>query len=201
GIERSRGAELSPARGRTRTRRHRRWGSCSSIPLEQRWDHGTFGFLYECHPSFRENVDSDEVAEFHLSRCDEICQREYHVPLDRAFQVTGPVLGISPLMEQEALHLRGAIEHELVGSGGHQDALLHHPELDLQNLLQVLGTERPEYHYFVDAVHELRREFPPRRVYRRAIDFFIQGSINLGRLRRETQAAVHQVGHLTCTEV
>ena len=49
-----------------------------------------------------------------------------------------PVLRIGALGQQEALHLRRAVEHKLMRARRHQHALLHHPQFDFQDLLQML---------------------------------------------------------------
>ncbi len=55
-----------------------------------------------------------------------------------------------------------------------QHALLHHAQLNLENLLELFGTQRMEDHRLVDPVHELRREFPLGRFGRRLLDLLIQ---------------------------
>ncbi len=97
--------------------------------------------------------------------------------------------------------MRRAVEHELVRARRHQDSLLHHPEFDFQDLLQVLGTQRLEHYDFVDAVHELGRKLAPRRIHCRAVNLFVERVIHLHRLGRETQPAIHQPVHLRGAQV
>ena len=58
--------------------------------------------------------------------------------------------------------------------GRFQHALLHHAQLDFQNLLELFGAQRMENHRLVDAVHEFRREFPLGRFGRRFLHLLIQ---------------------------
>ncbi len=84
------------------------------------------------------------------------------------------VFRIGPFGKQEILHFGRAIEDELVCARSHQHPLLDHAQFNFQDLLQVLRTQRLEHDDLVDAVHELGRELPPCRIYRRTIDFFIE---------------------------
>ena len=78
---------------------------------------------------------------------------------------------------------------------------MHHPQLDLENLFQVFRPKSLEHHSFVDAVHELGREFPPCRFDCGAIDFLIQAGVHFGGFMRETESPINQVAHLTCAQV
>ena len=44
---------------------------------------------------------------------------------------------IGAFLEQVLFGFRSTVEYELIRTRSHQNPLLHHPELDLKNLLQV----------------------------------------------------------------
>ena len=111
------------------------------------------------------------------------------------------IFRIRALVQQESFHFRGAAKHELIGGSCHQDALLHHAQLDFQNLFEVFGTQGLEHHRLVDAVHEFRSEFPSRRFDRSAINFLIQAGVHLRGFVRETESAIDQVTHLTGSQI
>ena len=89
----------------------------------------------------RIHVDPNEVAELHLSGGYQVGQRENDAALDGALEVPRTVLGVGPFLQQVVLDRRSATENELVITGGLQNALLNHAQLDLQNLLQVLDPQ------------------------------------------------------------
>ena len=121
--------------------------------------------------------------------------------LDSAFQVPRSIFRICAFMQQESLHFRSAAKHELIGRSRHQDTLLHHAQLNFQNLFQVLGTQSLEHYRLVDAVHELGSKFAPCRFDCGAIDFFIQAGVHFRRFVRDTESAIDQVAHLTGAQV
>ena len=104
-------------------------------------------------------------------------------------------------MQEESLHFRGAAKHELIGGSCHEDTLLHHTQLDFQDLFQVLGTQSLEHHRFVDAVHELRSEFPSSRFDRGAINFLNQAGVHFRGFMRKTESPVDQVAHLAGAQI
>ena len=79
--------------------------------------------------------------------------------------------------------------------------MLHHAQFDFQNLLQVFAAQRLEDHHFVDAVHELGREFAARRIHRRAIDLVVERFVDLDNLRSKTESAIDQVRHLSGAQI
>src|SRR5260370_17742049 len=54
-----------------------------------------------------------------------------------------------------------------------ENALLHHRQLDIQDLAKLVGSKRLEGHDLVEAVYELRRAFPGPGGYSRARHFFV----------------------------
>ena len=111
------------------------------------------------------------------------------------------VFRVRALIEQELFHGRRAAKYELIIARCLQDALLNHAQLDLQDLLQMRLFQRPEDHDLVNAVHELRRELPPRSLDRRATHLLIQ-PIVFARLRRaEPKTAGDHVVHLRGAQV
>ena len=172
-----------------------------SVTLEQHRRHGAFRLFDKGHAVLRAQVNANEVAEFDLAGSHQIGQGEHDVPLDRTLQVARAVFGIRALLQQKAFRFRSAVEHELVCARRHQDALLHHPQLDLEDLLQVLRTQGLEHHDLVNAVHELRRELPARRFYRGAINLFVEGCIHLFWFLRKAQTTVGEGAHLPCPQV
>src|SRR5882724_4765667 len=55
-----------------------------------------------------------------------------------------------------------------------QHPLLYLPEFDLQHFVQFLTFQGMEDHDFVQAIHELWRELPPRRFHRGPLHFLVQ---------------------------
>src|SRR5713101_2704456 len=95
--------------------------------------------------------------------------------------MTSAVARVSPLVQQEILHLRRAREDKLVRRRSHQDALLHHAEFDFQDLLQMLRTQGLKDYDLVNSVHELGGELTARGLSGGAINFVVQALIhNLG---------------------
>ena len=136
-----------------------------------------------------------------MSGRNQVRQWEHNVPFDCPLQVARSVFRIRALREQIIFDLRRAVENELVRPGSHQHPLLHHAELDFQNLFQVFRTQRFEDHNLIDAVHELGREFAPGRVNSSAVDLLVQRRIDLHRFRRESKTTIDQAAHFTGAKV
>ena len=188
-------------RTRRSGRRYRRHGRRYSVTLKQHRYHRAFRFFYKGEFILPHQIDADEISQLHLSSRHQVRQRKHQMPFNRPFQVPRSILRIGTFRQQEVLHLCRAIEYELMPARGHQHSLLHHPQFDFQNLLQMLRTQRLEHHHLVDAVHELRSKLAPRRVHCRAIDFIVEGVIHLHRSRRKSQSAIDQPIHLRRTQV
>ena len=112
-----------------------------------------------------------------------------------------PIPRIGSLFQQILFHLGGAVKYKLIRARGHQHALLHHAQLDIQNLLQMLIPQRLEHDCLVDPVHELRSKLPPRRLNRRPLNLVVEGRIDLERLGSKSEPAIHQVRHLARAQV
>src|ERR1039458_319232 len=127
-VERS-GSKLLALYHRTRRSgcRCRRHGRRRSVTLEQHGHHRAFRFFHKGELALAQQIDADEISQLHLSSRHQVRQRKHQVPFDRPLQVPRPVLRIGPLREQEVLHLRRAVEHELVRDRRHQHPLLPHP--------------------------------------------------------------------------
>src|SRR6202041_3034170 len=83
-----------------------------------------------------------------------------------------------------------------------QHALLHHPQLDFQNLFQLCRTQRMEHHGLVNAVHEFRREFPLGGFRSSLLYFLVEPYLGLRALqRRKSQPAGHQLGDFHAAQV
>src|SRR5271166_2846319 len=160
-------------------------------------------FLDKDHDAFLVHVDADRVAEFHLLSGNEVCQREHDVAFDGTLQVTCTILRVGAFLEQEIFDRLRGVDDELVCTCRHQNALLHHTEFDVQNLLQVFGTQGLEHDRLVDAVHELRRELAASGFQSTAVDLRIQRVVDHEGVPRNAEAhtAVDQLGHLCGTEV
>src|SRR5271165_5638914 len=82
-----------------------------------------------------------------------------------------------------------------------ENTLLHHPELELEYLFQVLGAQCAKDYDLVDAVDELRRELPARSLYCGAVDLVVKLGIHLRWLLRETHGATDKLVHLVRSKV
>src|SRR6266487_2412835 len=116
--------------------------------------------------------------------------------------MAGAVLEVDALIQQELLGFVGTLEDELLPAPAH-DAVLHLAELELEYLLEVILFETAEHDYFVDAVHELRREFALGRLGRRAIDLLVDVVFQhpLAACGCETYRAGDELAHLFRPEV
>ena len=195
------GSEFSTFDGTGGAGGHGRHSCRGSVAFHKHGYHSAFGFFYECHSAFGGHVYANEVSEPYLPRGNEISQRKNQMPFDRALQVTGSVFWIGAFVQQETLHLVGAVEDELIGGRRHQDALLHAPEFDVKDLLQVVAPERAEDDHLVDAVQELRRELALRRLARHTVDLPVERLVVLRPACRESQAARHELVNLRRAQV
>src|SRR5271165_5734433 len=112
------------------------------------------------------------------------------MPLNGPLQMTRAILHVRPLADEELFYRRRATEHELVGAGGLKNPLLHHSQLDFEDLFQVFGTQGAKDHDFVDAVHELGRKLAAGGIYRGAVYLVVEFGVQMGRLLGESHAAV-----------
>ncbi len=120
--------------------------------------------------------------------------------LDGALQVAGAVTLVGTLLQQEVASSIGYAKEKLP-FGGVQNSLLHLPQLDIQHFLKLLALQRVKNHYFVEPVHEFRRELAPRRFHRRALHLLVQTGDRLVRRLHETHPALHEFGNLAAAQV
>jgi tetratricopeptide (TPR) repeat protein len=125
------GSELAPSDSAYCACSDRRNSRSGAVAFHQHWHHRAFGFLDEGQRAFGAQIDPHKISQLDLAGSDQIGQWKYEVTFDRPLQVTGSILGIRSLVQQETLHLGGAVEHELVRSRCHQNALLYHSQLDV----------------------------------------------------------------------
>ncbi len=83
--------------------------------------------------------------------------------LNGPLQRTGAVLHVRSLAKEKILGVVGGAEHEGVGAGRLEDALLDHVDLDVEHFTQLVLAERLEYYDLVRTVDELRRELAASR--------------------------------------
>ena len=130
----------------------------------------------------------------------QVSQRIDDVPLYGALQMPGTVTLVGALPQKEVAAGLGHAEEKLP-LGGVQHTLLHLTQFDIEHFLKLLALQRVEYHNLVEAVHEFRRELPPRRFHRRTFYLLIQAADGfVGRLG-ETHATLHELDNLTATQV
>ena len=79
-------------------------------------------------------IDADQIAAVNLIRCQKVGHGINHVALNGAFQMARSVTLIRAFLEEEIAACFRDTEKELSLSGL-QDALLHHGEFDVENLL------------------------------------------------------------------
>src|SRR6185312_2882420 len=115
--------------------------------------------------------------------------------------MTRAVFAVGPFLQQEFLYLAGATEDKLRIAGGLQDALLHHAQFDFQDLLKMVALEGLKHYRLVDAVHELRREFAPRRFRRSASNLIVELCIYLRGLLAEAETAGDHLAHFTRAKI
>src|SRR5579863_3920331 len=111
------------------------------------------------------------------------------------------VTRIGAFLEQKLFHWRRAIENKLIRARRHQHALLNHAEFDLEDLRQMFVAQRLKDYSLIDAVHKLRRKLAASRVYGGALNLVVEVVVDFHGFRRETKAAVDQVGHLAGAQV
>ncbi len=73
--------------------------------------------------------------------------------------MTRPVLQVRPFLQQKLTRSWSHTKQE-PSVRPFEDALLQPAELDFENLLKLFAPQCMEHHYFVDPVHEFRRELP-----------------------------------------
>src|SRR5262249_32460567 len=147
--------------------------------FEQHRHQSAFRLLDEGHLVFGVDIDANEVTQLDLPGGYQVGKREHDEALNGALRVAGSILPIRALDEQKALHFGCTAKNKLTVAGSLQDALLHHAQLDFQNLLEVFGAQHLEDHSLIDAVHELGREFSARCFHCRTSDFFVEPRIEM----------------------
>src|SRR5256885_8533352 len=202
-VQQGRGTEFAFSTRRPRST-YRRSG-CSrpdflAVFFEQHWNQRSLGFFHKREFSVLMTVDAYKVTQLQLAGCTQIRQREDHIFLNGALQMSSAVLIVGSFLEQELFHLGRAAEDELSVSGGLKNPLLNHSQLDLKDLFKVLRLERLEDDNLVDAVHEFRRELSARRFGGRARDLIVELGVNLVGLLTETQSAGDELTHLSSAE-
>ena len=116
------------------------------------------------------------------------------------FRCRAPYLRSVPSCSRNLLAGRRHAEQKLAAPRV-QHALLHHAQLDLQNLLQLLMPQRMKHHHLVQPVHELRRKLLLRRFLRRSLHFHVQSVFHLVLRLHEAHAAGHQFRDLSAAQV
>ena len=116
--------------------------------------------------------------------------------------MAGAVLEVDALIQQELLCFVGALEDEFLAAPPH-NAVLHLTELELEYLLEVILLETAEHDYFVDAVHELRRELALCGLGGSAIDLLVDVVFQHPLAARgcETYRAGDELAHLFRAEI
>ena len=99
-------------------------------------------------------------------------------------------------------------EDERAVRRGVEDSLLHHVQLDVENLTQFLGSQRAEGYDAIQPVHELGREFSARGVDAAAaefpVEFFIgRRTLSLARLFQsiEPELGSEQSAHFRGSQI
>src|SRR5207245_11205314 len=110
-------------------------------------------------PFARAPVNAEHVPQPHLLGRQKVRQRIYNVPLNRPLQMPRAILQVSPFSQQILPRFRRHPEQKLPPRRL-QHPLLHYPQLNLQNLLQLLRPQGMKHHHLVQPVHEFRRKLP-----------------------------------------
>ena len=145
-------------------------------------------------------IDADEVAEMDLFGGQKIGHGVDDVALDGTLEVTRAVALVRALLQEEITALFGNAEKELA-FGGFEDALLHHGQLDIENLFELFALERVENHDLVEAVQEFGGELAARRFDGGALDFLVKVGLGLVVGLDETVTAGHELGDVAATKV
>src|SRR6266404_6662081 len=145
-------------------------------------------------------IDAHQVAEMHLLRSQQICQRIHDVPLYGPLQVARTIPLVRAFFQQEIAPGTRDAEQEL-SLRRFQHALLHLAKLDVEHFFQLFASQRMKNNHLVQPVHELRRELPPRRFHRGTLDLLIQASVWLVSRLDESHSAVHQFRDFPATQV
>src|SRR5216684_1998857 len=115
---------------------------------------------------------------------------------DGALEVPRTVALVRAFLQEEVAAGIGYPEQELP-LGGFQNALLHLAQLDFEDFLELLASQRMKHHHFVEAVHEFRRKLAARRFHGRAFDLFIEAGSRLLGWANKAHATLHKFGNLT----
>ena len=145
-------------------------------------------------------IDADQVAELHLLGRQQVRQRVHHVPLDRPLQMPRSIPLVRPLLQQK-LPTPSRHPKQKLPLRRLQHTPLHHPQLDLQYLLQLLPLQRMKHHHLVQSIHELRRKLPPRRLQRRPLHLLVQSPLRLVPRLNEPVPPSHQLRDLPAPQV
>ena len=122
------------------------------------------------------------------------------VAFDGALKVTRAVALVRAFLQEEVAAWFGDAEKELA-FGGFKDALLHHGQLDIENLLELFALEWVEDHNLVQAVHEFGGELAARRFDGGALDFLVEVGLGLVVGLDEAVTAGHELGDVAATKV
>ncbi len=168
-----------------------------------------FGFAGEAQLlRFRIVVDADPVSAAHLFGGDEVGHGLHEQAFDGAFQVARAVLHVGAFRQQEILAGVGQSEDEGAVGRRIEDSLLYLIQFDVEDLAQLLGSERLEGHDFIEAVHEFRSELAAGGIDAAAREF--AGELVVGDSGRdllllvadaETEAGRHHGGHFGGSQV
>src|SRR6267378_1636995 len=111
-----------------------------------------------------------------------------------------PVLDIRPFLQQKSLCRRRHPKQKLLSPRG-QHSLLHHPQLDVHNLLELLLSQRMKYHHLIQAVHEFRRELPLRCFQRGSLQFRVQPVFTFVLRLHKSHPSRHQLRDFSSAQV
>ncbi len=146
-------------------------------------------------------VDRDQIPELNLAGGNQSRGRENQEPLNGPFQVSRSKGRVSALPQEEVAGPSRAVEEKRLAVGRGHDPLLHASQLDIQDLFHVYALQGSEDQYLIDAIHELRRKLPSRRLRGRAINPAVQLIIVFPWAGGESHAAGHDSHHFARTEI
>src|SRR6516162_5888311 len=145
-------------------------------------------------------VDADKVAKMHLLSGQQVGKRVDYMPLDSALQVPRAITLIRPMLNQK-LPTRVRYTEEELHFGCFQNSMLQLGELDLQDFFKLFPFQRMKYDYFVEAVHELRRELTPCGFDGRPLDFLIEVLDRIVSQLDETVPTRHEFRDFIATQI
>ena len=119
---------------------------------------------------------------------------------DGALEMACAVTLIGAFLKKEIAARAGYAEEELA-TRSFQNALLHHGEFDVEDLLELGAVERMENHNLVQAIHEFGGEFAARSFDGGAFDLFVEIGFGLVVGFDEAIAAGHEIGDFHAAEV